>query len=427
MLYNIADFFQPSKLAHTSARGLDLILLKSNLSFKKYPSIKKAAALYVRENDKQVSRYALLNEVEFLWKCNPSRENRKFQKLLSNIKIGNINEFDILSHLSTMLNHSDEETKDQRPLIRTYPSSQREVHLTYEQAKTLEEEERRAGHPLYASKSILEALDTLFKFIQTSRDEQSGNQEEGEREDDGGEVEEKNDPLYTKDKKFSSSAQFASAKDKLLKNFRKYMDYLDDLLSEEEGYEISIPDLCYFLVLYYQLIYVAGKSYQIDDAEYDDSAGKTLLPARGPIHEMGSFDSLSVRILGRFILLLSTFKPKKYDNDYAIREFDTYREQCAILIYFALAFHAHCNEKKSLHWWALLWMNTEHSLPPYRKDLMLKFLESVKLKTQLDIPADLYLTVEKIQTETVAIRKSAAQFPVKQEYIKLPDLGVTDF
>jgi len=24
MLYNIADFFQPAKLAHTSARGLDL-------------------------------------------------------------------------------------------------------------------------------------------------------------------------------------------------------------------------------------------------------------------------------------------------------------------------------------------------------------------------------------------------------------------
>jgi HKD family nuclease len=393
-----------------------------NISVKDYPSLRKAVALYVSRGEEKISRHALINQVAYLWKCDPSRENRKLQKLLSNIQVGEVNEFDILSHLNSILRERNEDRSIKSAALRvSSESATSNSAITYEQAKALEEDDSSDFHALASSKSVWEALNILFRFIQTSKEDNSIDQEEEGFQTDGGEVQEEKERLYLKDKVFSDQKDFDRMKVRILSSFDKYLKYLEYLLDQDD-YEVASPDLCYFLVLYYELIYIAGKPYQLK-IDKENSDYKVLLPLNGLMKIEDSFNSISIRILGHFILLTNKYRHKEYEDEYSIKEFETYKEQCSVLIYFALTLHASLNRLKPIHRYSLLWLNTEFSLCPFKGDSFEKLMETIIDKINFDLPDDLNELRLSIERDVARIKKDIDHPTSNSMYTQLPFFG----
>lgn len=363
------------------AGDLNLHTARATINLKENPGLRPAVAMYIEKEGNRVSNYSLLHEVESLWKCNPSQESRKFQKLLSDIQVGMVDEFDILNHLNTIIREQSED-RERRPAALKVHSAHAHLKddISYEEANSLMEEEAEE-HPLSSSKQMWEALQILFRFIQDSKEEKNIDQEETGSTDDGGDYEEDRRQPYDNEKTINTTKEFDDAKQSLIHFFDKYLQYLKHLLDQPD-YQVTIPDLCYFLILYFQLLHVAEKPYYAKD-DQKRVHPKVLLPFEGAMDKFDSFENISIQVLGHFILLVNKFSFRQYDDEYSSKELQLYKEQCANLIFFSLCLHTTLRPlPKMMMWWvAILWQNTVDGLSWF-DEKALKLLAKSLVTTQ---------------------------------------------
>jgi len=420
----VINFLDASGKVIKGIEGSKYCSREIQLSIEVFPEIQNAVALYVSQGESKVSKHAFINDLEYLWKCNPSKENRKIQKLISNIQIGNISEFDIVNHLTSIIK-SQEQSGIKKPASRSIKPGQQTAidDVSYQEAKSLNENEKHESHMLNSPKQLWDALNVLLKFFKTANEEKSIDQEEEGAKDDGGDVDEDKKNLYSKTKSFNSSKALERVRKRLIQSFDKYLAYLKHLFGKKD-YKISSSDLCYFLVLYYQLIFIANKKYNLK-LSGKQKKGKVLLPLNGLIKELKSFNSISIRVVGHFLLLLNKFEHIEYDDEFSVQEFNVYKKQCSVLIYFALSIHSKINNHKRSDWWSLLWINCSSSLSGFNQKSFEKLIDSFDDLVHFEME-DLEEEVKSIIAESAQIKSNTYQNIDLKKYIYLNQFGTSE-
>jgi len=355
------------------------------LYFKDHPTLRNTVSAFLHHQEKKCSKNAYANDIEYLHKGNPSRENQRLQKLVSSIMPGNMNEFEIYNHLSAIMKHK---TSDDR-LVSRYKSSEEvkksQVSISYEESKTRLELEKKQEDMLFSSaKKLLDAINAITQITKQEKEKQAMDQDETGNEDGGQDM--GFDPvksIYAKSKTFSSQKAFERQQKKVLTLYNGYMQSL-----AEETYLLKLPitdkrisyeELSYFIVLYLQLLHIANKVYEIKDQE--NRPFPILVESSTMSHE-ASFTSISLRLIGHILLYLYTYNFKEYEDDYSKEYLARNREQLALLINFGLVVHYHLLPSHG-GWIASLYKNAKQTLPPVAYQQLM--LVSDKLPDILEI------------------------------------------
>lgn len=401
---------------------LESVLIPANnleitLTFTDYPTLRNTALAFLSQNDDPCSKNAYVNDVHYLQKGNPSKENQRLQKLLSTIMLGNMNEFDIFSHLSLIMKDKDgANTKKYRSSTN---SNTIPISMSYEESKALLQSKQSDEESILfsSSKKLLDAINAIIQISKTNREEQEMDQDEVGGKDGGQDEDlEPSKSLYANPKVFRSQKTFDNQQKKVMSLYNGYMEYLaNDTYHRTELIAdkcISTSELSYFIVLYLQLLHIANKPYAIKDQE---SNSNPLLISTSSISHQESFSSISLRLIGHFLLYLNSYEFKKYDDDYSNEELDKNKEQLSLLITFGLTLHYKLIPRHG-KWVKSLFLNATKILPSIEASQLHHIAQKLP-DISLDIPHDLQLVFDELTK--VAIDESA-------DHEILPEVGLVN-
>ncbi len=388
----------------------------------KFPVLKRAVVLYIEAGGEKISRLAFINEVEYLWKCNPDKENRKTQKLLADLQLGNITEFDMVAHLTTIIREQSSDESNSRALShRSHSSSSnKELDITYEEAKALAESEPEEEHMFASAKHFMDVFALILKQLKLGRDDKDIDQEEEGSKSDGGDFETTETRIYQEVKIFKKEEDLERTRVRLINGFKKYLKYLEQTVQQEE-YEITSSELCYFWLLYAQLLLITNKKYFVKQEE-GEPIESVIIPLDGKTKDHDSFHSISLGMMGYFLLLLNKFPFRKYADEYQANELTRYREQCAALIYLGLLFHQQVREERT-EWYALLWKNAESVLPRFEKKTIVDFYDTIKEELNFDQTPD-STTINELSISCKKIEQELSLDISTRKFIKIKEFGL---
>lgn len=374
-------------------------------TFKDYPSIRNTVSVFLCIDGSRSSNNGYVNDVEYLHKGNPSKENQRLQRLLSTIMLGNMSEFDILSHLSLIMNQSNLGPKSSRKSISGSGVLDKQVSISYEESKALMESEALGEDDVLfsSSRKLLDAINAIVQISKMQREEQEMNQDEAEEKDGGQEEDlDHNKSMYVS-KPFSSERKLLNQQKKIVKLYDSYLQMLakqtylrSDLITDKY---ITSSDLSYFIVLYLQLLHMAGKPYQIKGEEGNP---QQILLSSSTLSYQQSFTSISIKLIGHILLYLNSYEFKSYKDDFARQDLDNRKEQLALLLNFGLGLHHHLLPNHEV-WIKSLLLNTDHTLPSITS-------ESIKLVSKrlpdisMDIPSDLAEVISNLKEKETHTR-----------------------
>jgi HKD family nuclease len=398
---------------------LESVLVPDNnlditLTFNDHPKLRNTALAYLSTNDVQCSKNAYVNDVHYLQKGNPSKENQRLQKLLSTIMLGNMNEFDIFSHLSLIMKDKDRaNTKKYRSTI---DSNTTPVSMSYEESKALLESKQSDEESILfsSSKKLLDAINAIIQISKTNKEEQEMDQDEADDKDGGQDRDlDHASSIYSTPKVFRSQKTFDSQQKKVMNLYNGYMDFLANdtyRLSELKADKyISTSELSYFIVLYLQLLHITNKQYQVKE---HDNHPHPILISKSSISFQESFTSISLSLIGHFLLYLNSYDFKQYDDDYSKEELDKSKVQLSLLITFGLTLHYKLIPKHS-KWIESLLLNANNILPPVSSNQIQLIAERLP-DISLEIPNDISEVFNQLMQ---------AAATNNDDYTILPDVG----
>lgn len=320
--------------------------LITNLSMDVVSSIN---ALYIERENNKVSNIYYPSKIEYLLKCNPSKENRKFQKFLYDIEIGNTNSFEIISRLELLLKEKGKaDIKKKKSYIRSTTTNEN-VTYTYEDAlkskKILDSEVDKN------IKNLHHSLELLFFIKQYLKEDKSFDQDEGGFKTGGGNTANTSDDIFKKKKVFLSVNAFEKRQSGIIQYFITYASYLRSKsqlneLNNKKDYNITSSDLIFIEQSLFHLLSFADKDLEVKHKMTISSEGDAIndvrkkeevkeellirkaLPLRGLLNNKDSFYSLLRMLLGEFGFYLMGGTFYDYDDKYSVLEQEKYRNSC---------------------------------------------------------------------------------------------------
>ena len=312
-------------------------------------------ALYIGRNGVKVSNIFYPCKVEYLLKCNPSKENRKFQKFLYDIEIGNTNSFEIISRLELILKEKGRVVIKNKKSTTRSTSSRKHIVYTYDDAlKSKELLESDADKNI---KSLHHSLELLFYIKQYLKEDKNINQDEGGYKA-GGDANETDDEIFKKKKVFLSINAFEKKKYTTIQYFITYATYLRERsqlnsLNKKVEYEIASSDLIFLEQSIIHLLSLADQDLKVKNKVVvhengdsikviEESQIRKVLPKEGLISSKDSLHSLLRMLLGEFTFYLMGGKFYNYEDKYSRLDQEKYINSCkkylltSICIYHSL-------------------------------------------------------------------------------------------
>jgi len=319
-------------------------------------------ALYIKRDEVKVSNVYYPSKIDYLLKCNPSKENRKFQKFLFDMEAGNTNSFEIVSRLELLLKEKGKAIINRKSSKSKSRSVSKDISYTYEDAlRNQELNEREVDKNI---KSLHQSFELLFHMNQYLKEDKSMDQDEGGVKKGGGNIdEEKEAEVFQKKKAFRSIEAYDRKRYSIYNYFISYANYLRKIsqlndLNIKADYEITSSDMIFSEQSFFHLLSFADKNVEVtkkaesttDKKDHKDNTKGTkeetlvrkVLPLTGLISNKDSFISLLRMLIGEFSFYLMGGKFIEYQDKYSKLEQEKYRTSCkkyfltSICIYDAL-------------------------------------------------------------------------------------------
>lgn len=276
----------------------------------------------------QVSNSQLINNAKALETTHPSRENRRINKLLDKMMEGKYSELDLFDFYEAIRTERKFPKKTlTKPVIRYKTDNKDNDGISYEQAmENMLREKSVIGLEDFEPVRI---WDTYFakleQELRAREEEEIDDDEDGDLRTGKGR-EEKN----KKSKVFESRNLFERARDRVSHLFETYANGLieatADALEKKGEYKITRTDYAFFLLTTSHLIDIAGKEYSYREKNKEETS-KVLLPFIGPLDEYRSFDSISVDIIGKFLLFLQhAVSEMEYTDEYEVKKLGHFKQ-----------------------------------------------------------------------------------------------------
>lgn len=381
----------------------------------------------------QISNSQVINNVSAIENLHPSPENRKVHRLIEKMMSEKYSGLDLFDLYDTIYNEKENEQKrkgKQRLLVTSQQKDDDSKPLTSEEAWDLAQKEDSVLElKKFEPGKILEAyVSKLQQLMQKREDADIDDEEDGNIKDGGGRDD---DDKPKEPKPLPSEQAFIRAKEKIVKVFRNYINGLlkatEKADSKEGDYKVSLSDYAFFLLLVSHLIDITGKeySYKIDE----ETRSKVLMPLIGAMNEMGSFGSIAMNVIGKFLLFLYDAKGGvEYKDEYELAKLDFLRENAfsKILLCIALLRETFSlnSERNSHKWLLLLLINAVEVF----KEKNAKISELIRKEfkicnvTQLDLSGTTEF-LDKLYNEALEIIKECNEDKVSSNFLFTMQLG----
>jgi hypothetical protein len=381
----------------------------------------------------QISNSQVINNVSAIENLHPSPENRKVYRLIEKMMSEKYSGLDLFDLYDTIYNEKENEQKrkgKQRLKVISQLNNDNAKPLTSEEAWDLAQKEDSALElKKFEPGKILDAyVSKLQQLMQKREDADIDDEEDGNIKNGGGR---EDDDKPKERKPLPSEQAFIRAKEKIVKVFRNYINGLskatENADSKEGDYKVSLSDYAFFLLLISHLIDITGKEYSYKIDEKTNS--KVLLPLTGAMNGMCSFESITINVIGKFLLFLHDAKGgTEYKNEYELAKLGFLRENafskillCIALLREAFSLNA---ERNSHKWLLLLLINAVEVF----KEKNAKISELIRREfkicniTQLDL-SDTTAFLDKMYIEALAIIKECNEDKVSSNFLFTVQLG----
>lgn len=411
---------------------VETLLQKQIIQLASVQELRHSSACYLSRSDVKISNLTLIHKVSDLQRCNPSKENQKLQKILSSILAGDLNELNLMSHLTTILSES------QQRVIRNRQSDFRIEKTTsthddlvdYESAKRRALEENESSHPLAQSKSMLDAIFALMDNRLASYDDTGADlEEEGVNETGDSSIGEDSNTIQ-EISYLSSKIEFENKRSKAFKFFEKYDSYLSEKLNpkdeNETPVEIDNSELAFFQVILIQLVLALLKPYQYEKEIYQNQeppVRKFLNLTKSPTED-DSFQGWAFAFIGCFFNLLWKHGFKKYDNEYNQKEQEGYKIELTTWIHFVSVLILQKPTYVQGHWVATLLANTNRLLIIFDAQRLEILIKKVQLLYAFDLNKGSGKLIQSMKKWPLGVEKIIASDVGRRQYRFIEKFGI---
>lgn len=338
-----------------------------NFSILDFPALKNAVlAQIVDEAGQSISDYHFINNTWSIAGTNPSKENRKHQKVIYSLEHGSVSDFDFVSHLNDVL--SERGALQTKPSKSSKKKSKKDTTpKSYDDAKKKArsgdiETSERVGRK--AEQIWNTTLNTLRRFYLKQQDRLADQDEEGYQQGGGNNQEDQDDPnLFTS--KTMAMKSLMRKRDKMVRDYEKYFEYLNSK-NNDKDYVIDYSEYVIYLSLLLNLIQICDKPFKAN-IKVPVSDGETK-PVKQQILETlfssdltffeGSLSYLITKLIGQFCLLLWRNQHKSYDDEISSARLARYKKEATYMTYIALMMASGIYKKhEDKQWIPLLWLN----------------------------------------------------------------------
>lgn len=305
-----------------------------------FPLKLRKMASYVQvfdEDSNAVSNKYLLNQVSDLWNTNPSKENRRLQRLISSIEAGDFSGTQLIEFLNQI--HSERErisTSLQQVSLGNSDAEHREKNvdsgLSYREAIEAQNnvEQQEIIPNKHHSVKIWEAIDFYLKnYALENQDENDDEEEEGDATESRTR---KESNKLNKIQTFNSVKVLESRRNSILKFLTNYCGTLERIANNEK-LKIGLIDISMLLIALHQLGSFANQKIFLNDDKRND----VLFPVEGCLADLDNYCGAALNILGKFTNIYTSTEWIEYKDEYGALKLSQYKEICCLRSLFSLA------------------------------------------------------------------------------------------
>ncbi|NNE32518.1 MAG: hypothetical protein HKN40_09125 [Winogradskyella sp.] len=389
--------------------------------FKDNESLKASVVVYLTKNGLRVSPFIYVGDQRLLSKCNPNYSNQKKLKFMYQIQFGKVTPLDLLDYLSFVIQEkASTENEISSHLSTKRKSPQKEHPLSFEEAKNLTLLKEKMKQ---LSIDGVDVLSAMKRYHTTNKEKNLVRElENGSIYPD--DIEELYQDKKTHNIQVKSERQYLNLKAQVLKHLnnhiKQYKVEIDQNSNDDDSHLVTLFDVSTFLFKYSALL---ESSTQMVNIGIDEEAIKSkIINEKGVIYNNDSFSSLSIQLIGHFLLYLDTHKIVDNDEAFSELEFSKLKRDCYSMILFGIIHHMQFDNFYKIETLGTIYYKINQHLEVVSIDDLLEYFNMIKY--EFDTSPDYHACIEILDKKKLEIEEELEKDINNANYFKTKRLGV---